>query len=170
MWRLGRNSASRCGSVSVVSEFDGASGLVGWSGDYIAWAHLEAEGELKRIKDSRLYVIGANAMFDDNLPIQKEIAEAVKQAGSKYPPEQMTEGWIAGMVIEAALKGAGWPAAPAKIQASMQNLKVDLKGLRGGAIEWTKDNHFRTKQYYRVYRWDGSKVALVKNWFSYDVK
>ena len=141
-----------------------------WKGDYIAWSHLEAEGELKRIKDSRLYVVGANALFEDKLPIQKEIEEAAQKAGGKYPPEQMTEGWIAGMVIEAALKGAGWPATPAKVQASMQNLKVDLKGLRGGPIEWTKDNHFRTKQYYRVYKWDGSKVALVKNWFSYDVK
>jgi branched-chain amino acid transport system substrate-binding protein len=141
-----------------------------WKGDYIAWSHLEAEGELKRIKDSRLYVVGANALFVDNLPIQKEIADAAQKAGGKYPPEQMTEGWIAGMVIEAALKGAGWPATPAKIQASMQNLKVDLKGLRGGPIEWTKDNHFRTKQYYRVYKWDGSKVALVKNWYPYDVK
>ena len=141
-----------------------------WKGDYIAWAHLEAEGELKRIKDEKLFVVGANALFQENLPIQKTIAEAVQKAGGKYPPEQMTEGWIAGMVIEAALKGAGWPATPAKIQASMQNLKVDLKGLRGGPMEWTKENHFRTKQYYRVYRWDGSKIALVKNWFAYDVK
>ncbi len=141
-----------------------------WKGDFITWAHLEAEGELKRIKDPKLFVIGANALFEDNLPIQKEIAEANKKAGSKYPPEQMTEGWIAGMVIEAALKGAGWPATAAKIQASMSNLKVDLKGLRGGPIEWTKDNHFRTKQYYRIYKWDGSKIAVVKDWYSYDVK
>ena len=141
-----------------------------WKGDYIAWSHLEAEGELKRIKDDKLFVVGANALFQENLPIQKTIAEAAQKAGGKYPPEQMTEGWIAGMVIEAALKGAGWPATPAKIQASMQNLKVDLKGLRGGPMEWTKDNHFRTKQYYRVYKWDGSKVALVKNWYPYDVK
>ena len=141
-----------------------------WKGDYIAWSHLEAEGELKRIKDDKLFVVGANALFQENLPIQKTIAEAAQKAGGKYPPEQMTEGWIAGMVIEAALKGAGWPATPAKIQASMQNLKVDLKGLRGGPMEWTKDNHFRTKQYYRVYKWDGSKIALVKNWYSYDVK
>ena len=141
-----------------------------WKGDYIAWSHLEAEGELKRIKDIRLYVVGANALFEDKLPIQKEIADAAQKAGGKYPPEQMTEGWIAGMVIEAALKGAGWPATPAKIQGSMQSLKVDLKGLRGGPIEWTKDNHFRTKQYYRVYKWDGSKVALVKDWYPYDVK
>ena len=94
----------------------------------------------------------------------------MKQAGGKYPADQMTEGWIAGMVVEAALKGAGPAATPAKVQASMENLKVDLKGLRGGPIEWTKDNHFRTKQYYRVYRWDGAKIALVKDWFAYDVK
>ncbi len=143
-----------------------------WDGDYITWAHLESEGELLRLKDGKLFVIGANSLFQDNLPIHREIADAAKKATAKYPPQQMTEGWIAGMVIEAALKGAGWPATPAKVQASMQNLKVDLKGLRGGQIEWTKDNHFRTKQYYRVYRWDPAKSAIVvaKDWYSYDVK
>ena len=155
--------------VTQVRTFEALRRL-GWSGDYITWAHLEAENELQRIKDPKLYVIGAHALFEDALPIQKEIVDAAKQAGSKYPPDEMTEGWIAGMVIEAALKGAGADATPAKVQASMQNLKVDLKGLRGGPIEWTKDNHFRTRQYYRVYRWDGAKVAVVKDWFSYDVK
>lgn len=155
--------------VTQVRTFEALRRL-GWTGDFVTWSHLEAEGELKRIKDGKLFVLGANALFDDNLPVQKEIIQAAKQAGAKYPPEQMTEGWVAGMVIEAALKGAGWPATPAKVQASMANLKVDLKGLRGGPIEWTKDNHFRTKQYYRVYRWDGSKIAVVKDWFSYDVK
>lgn len=155
--------------VTQVRTFEALRRL-GWAGDYVTWAHLEAEGELKRIKDNKLFVVGANALFEDNLPVQKEIAAAVKEAGGKYPAEQMTEGWIAGMVIEAAIKGAGKDANAAKIQASMQNLKVDLKGLRGGPIEWTKDNHFRTKQFYRVYRWDGSKIALVKDWFAYDVK
>jgi ABC-type branched-subunit amino acid transport system substrate-binding protein len=82
---------------------------LGWEGDYITWSHLEAEGELKRLKDGKLYVIGANALFQDNLPIQKEIAAAAKKAGAKYPPEEMVEGWVAGMVIEAALKGAARP-------------------------------------------------------------
>jgi branched-chain amino acid transport system substrate-binding protein len=143
-----------------------------WAGDYITWAHLESEGELVRLKDGKLFVIGANSLFQDNLPIHREIADAAKKANAKYPPQQMTEGWIAGMVIEAALKATSWPATPAKVQASMQNLKVDLKGLRGGQIEWTKDNHFRTKQYYRVYRWDPAKSAIVvaKDWYSYDVK
>jgi hypothetical protein len=51
-------------------------------------------------------------------------------------------------------------------------VKVDTKGLRGGPIEWSKDNHFRTRQYYRVYRWDPAKsaVAVAKDWVGYDVK
>ena len=59
-----------------------------------------------------------------------------------------------------------------KLAAAMSNLKVDTKGLRGGPIEWTKDNHFRTRQYYRVYRWDTGKGAIVrvKDWQAFDVK
>ena len=50
--------------------------------------------------------------------------------------------------------------------------RVDTKGLRGGALEWTKDNHFRTRQYYRVYKWDTAKASIVraKDWIAYDVK
>ena len=92
------------------------------------------------------------------------------KANSKYSADKMTEGWIAGMVIEAVLKSAGWPATPVKIQAAIENLKVDTKGLRGGPIVWTKENHFRTHLYYRVYHWDGGKVALVQDWKTYEVK
>ncbi len=143
-----------------------------WQGDYLTWAHLEAEGELLRLKDARLNVIGANSLYQDNLPIHQEIRQAVKKAGAKYPAEQMSEGWIAGMVIEAAMRGVKGDPTPAKVQESMSNLKVDLKGLRGGPIEWTKDNHFRTRQFYRVYRWDPAKnaIAVAKDWYAYDVK
>ena len=90
-----------------------------WKGDYITWAHLEAEGELARIKDGKFYVIGTNALFQDDLPIHAEIADAAKTANVQYPAQQMTEGWIAGMVIEAALKATGWPATPQKVAAAM---------------------------------------------------
>ena len=145
---------------------------LGWQGEYIAWAHIEAEGELARLKDGKFYVIGANALFQDELPIHKEMAAAAQQAGVQYPPQQMAEGWIAGMVIEAALKATGWPASADKLAAAMSNLKVDTRGLRGGPIEWTKDNHFRTRQYYRVYAWDTAKNAIVrvKDWTAFDVK
>jgi len=157
--------------VTQVRTFEALRKL-GWSGDYISWGHLEAEGELARLKDGKFYTVNSNAMFQEGLPIQKEIEAAAKKAGSKYPGRAMTEGWIAGMTIEAALKGAGWPADHAKLQASMENLKIDTHGLRGGPIVWTKDNHFRTELYYRVYKWDPAKSAIVRvqDWKSYAVK
>jgi len=145
---------------------------LGWDGQYITWSHLEAESELKRLKDSKLYVIGANALFQDNLPIHREIADAAKKAGAKYPPEHMAEGWIAGMVIAAVMRGIKDAPTAQKVQAAMSNLKLDLKGLRGGPIEWTQTNHFRTRQHYRVYRWDAGKgqIVVAKNWYAYDVE
>ena len=144
--------------VTQVRTFEALRRL-GWEGHYITWAHLEAEGELARLKDGKLYVIGANALFQDNLPVHREIAEALTKANSKYPANQMAEGWIAGMVIEAALKTAGWPADPRKLRAALE-LKVDTKGLRGGPIGWTRENHFRTRQYYRVYRFEPARRRL----------
>jgi branched-chain amino acid transport system substrate-binding protein len=143
-----------------------------WQGDYITWAHIEAEAELARLKDGKFYVIGANSLFQDSLPIHKLIIEEAKKGGTRYPAEQLTEGWIGGLVLEAVLKRAGWPADAAKIRTAMEDVKVDSQGLRGGPIEWSKDNHFRTRQYYRVYRWDPAKsaVTITKDWVPYDVK
>jgi len=142
---------------------------LGWQDDYICWGHLEAEAELARLKDDKLYIVNSNALFQEDLPIQKEIEAAAKTAGSKYPAQTMTEGWIGGMAIEASLKAAGWPADRAKLRAAMETLKIDTKGLRGGPIVWTKDNHFRTTLYYRIYKWDGGKIVRVEDWKTYPV-
>ncbi len=157
--------------VTQVRTFESLRRL-GWNGRYIAYAHLNAEDELARLKDNELYVFGTNAFFQDNLPIQAELRAVMHRANLNYPITQLSEGYIAGLVLEAALKGAGWPATAAKVQASMSNLKVDTKGLRGGPIEWTRDNHFRTRQHYRVYKWDAAKGAItrVKDWTAIEVK
>jgi branched-chain amino acid transport system substrate-binding protein len=157
--------------VTEVKTFEALRRL-GWQDDYVTWAHIEAEAELARIKDPRLFVIGANSLFQDNLPVHNEIIAEAKKANARYPAQQLTEGWIGGMVLEAALKGAGWPTDAAKIRDAMEKVKVDTKGLRGGPIEWSKDNHFRARQFYRVYRWDAGKSAVVqaKDWVGHDVK
>jgi ABC-type branched-subunit amino acid transport system substrate-binding protein len=157
--------------VTEVKTFEALRRL-GWEGDYVAWAHIEAEAELARIKDGKLYVIGANSLFQDSLPIHREIVDEAKKSNVRYPAEQLTEGWIGGLVLEAVLTRAGWPTDADKIRAAMETVKVDTQGLRGGPIEWSKDNHFRTRQYYRVYHWDPAKSAIVqaKDWVPYDVK
>lgn len=157
--------------VSQVRTFE-AMRRLGWNGRYVTWAHLNAEDELARIKDGEFYVIGTNAFFQDDLPVHAEIRAVTHRANLKSPVTYLTEGFIAGMVIEAALKNTPWPPTPQKVLAAMNNLKVDMKGLRGGPLEWTKDNHFRTKQYYRVWKWDTGKGAVVRvqDWRAIDVK
>src|SRR5438067_3455308 len=144
---------------------------LGWQGRYLTWAHLNAEEELARIKDPDFYVIGTNAFFEDNLPIQAEIRAVAHRSNVKYPATYLTEGYIVGLVLESALKSTPWPPTPAKVAAAMSKLKVDLKGLRGGPLEWTKENHFRTRQYYRVWHWDAQKNAIVRvqDWQAIDV-
>jgi branched-chain amino acid transport system substrate-binding protein len=144
---------------------------VGWSGRYLTWAHLNAEEELERIKDPEFYVIGTNAFFQDGLPIQAEIRAVAHRGNVKYPVTYLTEGYIVGLVLETVLRNTSWPPSPAKVAAAMTSLKVDLKGLRGGPLEWTKENHFRTRQYYRVWHWDAGKGAVVRvqDWQAIDV-
>ncbi|MBR0706939.1 ABC transporter substrate-binding protein [Bradyrhizobium liaoningense] len=150
----------------------GALRKLGWNGSYALNVLPETEGELAQIKDGELYALGSNAMFFEGLAVQKEISRAAREAGSTYKPEQMTDGWIGGMAIEATLRSAGWPTAPTRLKDAMSVLKVDTKGLRGGPIEWTKDNHFRTRQYYRVYRWNPAEnsVQIASDWKGYDIR
>jgi len=157
--------------VAQVRTFE-AMRRLGWNGRYVTWAHLNAEEELARIKDGEFYVVGTNAFLEDNLPVHAEIRAVAARAKLDYPVSYLTEGFVSGLVVEAVLRNTPWPPAPQKLLAAMNNLKVEMKGLRGGPLEWTKDNHFRTKQYYRVWRWDpaASRIVRAQDWQAIDVK
>jgi ABC-type branched-subunit amino acid transport system substrate-binding protein len=145
---------------------------LGWTGKYLAFAHIQAEEELERLKDDNLYVFGTNALFSDNADIHKKVKEASEKEKSIYPYKKLSEGWIAAMVLEEILARTGWPATPEKVRDAMNNLKVETAGLRGGPLVWTKDNHFRTVNYYRVYKWDSGTggIKISKDWTPYEIK
>ena len=157
--------------VAQVRTFEALRRL-GWGGKYLTWAHLNAEEELARIHDGEFYVVGTNAFMEDNLPIHAEIRAVAARGKLDYPVSYLTEGFVAGIVVESVLKNTAWPATPQKVLAAMNNLKVDLRGLRGGPLEWTRDNHFRTRQYYRVWRWDsqGNRIVRAQDWQAIEVK
>jgi ABC-type branched-subunit amino acid transport system substrate-binding protein len=157
--------------VAQVRTFESMRRL-GWNGKYLTWAHLNAEEELARIKDGDFYVVGTNAFMEDNLPVHAEIRAVAARAKLDYPVSYLTEGFVAGLVVEQALRNTPWPPTPQKVLAAMNNLKVDMKGLRGGPLEWTKDNHFRTRQYYRVWRWDpaANRIVRAQEWQAIEVK
>jgi len=151
--------------VTQVKTFE-ALRAQGWEGKYLTYGHIESEGELRRLKADAFMVFGAAAFFEDDLPIHREIKAAAEAKGTRHPATLLAEGWVAAMVLEEVLKKVSWPPTRDKVAAAMNNVSVDTKGLRGGPITWTKDNHFRTSMYHRVYRWDSgqNKIVRVKDW------
>jgi hypothetical protein len=144
---------------------------IGWNGSYLLSAHPSAQDDLTRLQAPNLHAFGGNAMFTENLPIHAEIRDVTRRS-SPHPPHAMADGWVAAMVMEDALRRCGWPCGPEKLAGALTLVSVDTKGLRGGAIEWTADNHFARRTAYKVYRWDAAKraVAPVGEWTSLDVK
>jgi len=144
---------------------------IGWTGSYLLYGHQQTQDELTRLKAPNLYAFGGNALFIENAPIHAEIAGVVK-GQTTHPAHYMAEGWVSAMVLEAGLKKCGWPCTREKIAAAMATVSVDTRGLRGGPIEWTADNHYRKSTWYKVYRWDPAKnaIASVGGWTRLDVK
>jgi len=156
--------------ITQVKAFEALREL-GWQGKFITYAHNVAEEELKRIKDPGFLVFGTNAMFIGNQPVHQDIIAAA-QGKTKFPYTYLNEGWIASITLEAALKKVPWPPTRAKLVEVMNDLTIDMRGMRGGPIVWTKDNHFRRELFYRVYGWNSTQnsIEVVKDWVRMDVK
>ena len=144
---------------------------LGWQGNYLLYGHQQTQDELARLKAGNLYAFGGNTLFMENLPIHAEITNLVK-GQTTHPAHYMAEGWVSAMVLEAGLKKCGWPCPKDKLATALASVNVDTRGLRGGPIEWTADNHYRKSTYYKVYRWDPTKnaVAPVGNWTRLEIK
>jgi ABC-type branched-subunit amino acid transport system substrate-binding protein len=144
---------------------------LGWKGNYILYGHQPTQDELPRLKAPNLFAFGGNSLFIENLPIHQEVTSLVK-GQTNHPPHYMSEGWVSAMVLEAALRGCGWPCSREKLVQAMARVNVDTRGLRGGPIEWTADNHYRKATYYKVYRWDPAKngIAAVGGWTKIEIR
>ena len=144
---------------------------IGWKGGYVLYGHQPAQDELTRLKAPNLHALTGNAMFIENLPIHAEITKLV-QGQTNHPAHYMAEGWTSAMVLDAGLRMCGWPCSREKLAQALSSVSVDTRGLRGGPIEMTPDNHYRKTTYYKVYRWDAGKNAIVSvgGWSKLDIK
>ncbi len=156
--------------VTQIRTFEALRQL-GWSGKFITYGHNVAEEELTRLKDPGFLVFRSGSMFVEGLPIHKEIATAV-EGKTKFPPAYFGEGWAAAIALEAALKKASWPPSRSKVTEAMNDLTIDMKGLRGGPVIWTKANHFRNDIWHRVYGWsnDKNQITVVRDWTRMEIK
>jgi hypothetical protein len=144
---------------------------LGWTGNYVLYAHQPAEEEFRRRKVDALYGVTSNALFTEDLPIHHEIRAAAQKYGATYPIEQLAEGWVTAMVLEEAVRSSDAPFGAAQLRAALDRLDLDTRGLRGTRLTYTPDNHFRTQVSYRVYHWDShqQRIVIARDWDTADV-
>jgi long-chain acyl-CoA synthetase len=141
---------------------------LGWQGQFLLWGFQPFESTLERLRKENLFgLVGTSLLAGGGPEIQAVQAEAKKHGVTRID----LEGWVAAAAVVESLKACRWPCDRQKLAEAMSSVSVSLPGIKGGPIRWTRDNHFRTDQFYRIYRWDGGKNApvLVKDWTRVDV-
>jgi ABC-type branched-subunit amino acid transport system substrate-binding protein len=121
---------------------------------------------------TKLYQSGAieSPVADTVVPAHQEMRTAMKKYGHKYPPSMNHGlGWIVGIIMENALKKAGWPATPSSLLDALEKTNVDTKGLTPGPIIFTPTDHCGPK-YSKMYKYDPDKKSFVtvSDWVTYN--
>ncbi|MFQ5830463.1 MAG: ABC transporter substrate-binding protein [Candidatus Methylomirabilia bacterium] len=143
---------------------------LGWRGNYFLYAFQPLEATYGRLNTENLYALSGTALLAEGLPELKAIKAVAADAGVSRRID--LEGWVAAVAVHEALKACGWPCSREKLRGAMSGISFTVKGVKGGPIRWTRDNHFRTEQWYKVYRWDstGRRPVVVKDWSKVDVE
>ena len=142
---------------------------LGWQGNYMLYGHQQPiDAAYPRLNRENLYALVGASILAEGLPELKAMQEtAAKHGASRLD----VEGGVAAVAVHEALKACGWPCSREKLQGAMSGLSITVKGVKGGPIQWSRDNHFRTEQWYKVYRWDSARQRAVtaKEWTKVDV-
>jgi len=137
----------------------------GYNGPYIIASYGVTEDTVKAAAQragngDNIYYVTRYASSSDKSPSVAEVAAAQKKYGTSKPFSSMhVTGWALGKVAETALKQCGWPCSRAKLDATIQTLKVDMGGLTGGPIEMSPTDHFGPS-YWRLYVWNAKTDAM----------
>ena len=95
-----------------------------------------------------------------------ELRAAAKKYGKKDPISTTSiMGWALGRVMETSLAKCGYPCPGEKLNATLENVKVEMGSLMGGPIQFTPKDHYG-KTWWRVYQYNNNskKFAPVSNW------
>ena len=96
------------------------------------------------------------------------LSQAAKNAGINEWLAVHSGGWALGIVIEDAIRRCPTPCTPSKFQEALSNLKVDMGGLTGAPIQFTKNDHYGPTTYLLThYNKSKDKMEPVGNWSSY---
>lgn len=140
----------------------------GYTGPYIVAAYGASEDTMKQAaaqagSGDNLYMVSRYAVLTDKAPGMADLIAAAKKYGVTNPNSMHVTGWVLGMLAEEALKSCGTDCTREKLDKAIQGVKLDTKGLTGGPIEMSADNHYGPT-YWRLYHWEKDKLVGVGDW------
>jgi len=140
----------------------------GYTGPYVVAAYGASEDTVKQAaaqagSGDNLYMVSRYAIPTDNAPGMTDLIAAAKKFGVANPTSMHVTGWVLGMFVEQALKECGADCTRESLDRAIQHVKLDTKGLTGGPIEMSAENHYGTT-YWWLYHWEKDKLIGVGGW------
>jgi ABC-type branched-subunit amino acid transport system substrate-binding protein len=133
----------------------------GWQGYFLGPPLAIVQQEMVRLKDDRFFTAVPLAGAADDVSPIRDLMQAHQQFGAPFPPERLTWGWFAGMVVSEALSRCGWPCDGKALATVLAGLKVDTLGLTGAPLTFSSADHAGSPTMFKVYGWDRATQRLV---------
>jgi branched-chain amino acid transport system substrate-binding protein len=140
----------------------------GYTGPYIVAAYGASEDTVKQAaaqagSGDNLYLMSRYAVPTDNAPGMADLLAAAKKYDVPDPTSMHVTGWVLGMFAEEALKKCGADCTREALDKAIRQVKLDTKGLTGGPIVMSADNHYGPT-YWRLYHWEKDRLVGVGDW------
>ncbi len=140
----------------------------GYNGPYVIASYGASEATAKQAAEqagtgTNIYMVSRYAPVTDQAPGLAALREAAKTFGVANPTMMHVTGWSLGAVAADALKRCGASCTRESLDKALQQVKLDMQGLTGGAIEMSADDHYGPS-YWRLYRWENNELKPVGNW------
>jgi ABC-type branched-subunit amino acid transport system substrate-binding protein len=140
----------------------------GYTGPYVIAAYGASEDTARQAASQagsgdNIYMVSRYAVPTDNAPGMADLLAAAKKYGVANPTSMHVTGWVLGMFAEEALKTCGANCTREGLDKAIQSVKLDTKGLTGGPIQMSADNHYGPT-YWRLYHWENDKLVGVGDW------
>ncbi len=140
----------------------------GYTGPYIIASYGASEATVRQAAQQagsgdNLYMVSRYAPPSDNAPGVADLLAAAKKYNVANPTSMHVTGWVLGMFAEEALKKCGAKCDRASLDKAIQTVKIDTKGLTGGPIEMTANDHYGSS-FWRLYKWEKDKLVGAGEW------
>jgi branched-chain amino acid transport system substrate-binding protein len=140
----------------------------GYTGPYIIAAYGSSEDTARQAaaqagSGENIYMVSRYAVLTDDAPGMADLLAAAKKYGVANPTSMHVTGWVLGMFAEQALQNCGADCTRQGLDKAIQGVKLDTKGLTGGPIEMSVNNHYGPT-YWRLYHWEKEKLVGIGDW------